>query len=335
MILISCDWGSSSFRLRAVNEDTGHVLAERRSALGSSTLLPPGTPPTVRAAEFARRLQEEVTGLDPGGAWTDSPVLVSGMATSAHGWRELPYAQAPVPLDGRGLVTARQTLPGGRRAILISGITDGHDVMRGEECELLGLTRWSGWATAAPDATATVILPGTHCKHVQVAAGQIRRFRTFMTGELYGLLRQHSVLRHSLPPVTDPPPSATDLTAVREGALCGREAGLSAALFQVRTGTLLRGLSPAAAEAFLNGVLIGAEFAVTPSAAGAMVLSAGVRGSALYAEVLRALGVADRLTLVPPDVSARLSAAGHAVVWQSLTAGYPGPADQAQAKETP
>jgi len=334
MVLLSCDWGSSSFRLRAVEQASGQVLAERCSARGSSTLLPPGTPAAVRAAEFARCLQEELMALDPQGAWAASPVVVSGMATSAHGWQELPYAQAPVSLAGRGLVTARQTLPDGRPVVLVSGITDGRDVMRGEECELLGLSRWSGWAAAAPEGTATVILPGTHCKHVQVDAGSVCQFRTFMTGELYGLLRHHSVLRHSLPP-EGVPSAAPDLAAVREGALGVRAVGLSAALFQVRTGTLLRGLSPASADAFLSGVLIGAEFAGSRALDGHVVLSTGGRTCALYTEVLSALARTARLTVVPPAVAATLSAAGHAVVWQALTAPQAAGTAAVKAKETP
>lgn len=319
MVFLSCDWGSTSYRLRAVDLAGERVLAERAVAAGSSTLLPPGAAAAVRAAEFARRFQEELTALDPAGVWAGCPVVVSGMATSAHGWQELPYARTPVALDGAGLVTARLRLADGRPAILVSGLSDGQDVMRGEECELLGLARWAGWAQAAPGGTAMVVLPGTHCKHVHVEAGRIGGFQTFMTGELYGLLRQHSVLRHSLPPPAEPP-SAVDLGALREGALCGRAAGLSAALFQVRTGTLLRGLSAPAADAFLNGVLIAAEFAAANASAQPVVLSAGPRTSLLYAEVLAALGLAERLTVVPPALAATRSAAGHAVIWQALAA---------------
>ena len=318
MVFFSCDWGSSSFRLRAVDRSTGLVLGERRSTAGSSTLLPPGATAAVRAAEFARRLQEEVLALDPGRTWSTSPVVASGMVTSAHGWLELPYARTPLPLDGTGLVSRRQRLPDGREVVLVSGLTDGQDVMRGEECELLGLARWSDWPAVAPAGRATVILPGTHCKHVQVDAGKVCGFRTYLTGELYDLLRRHSVLRHSLPPL-DAPGGPLDLPALTEGVQCVRRVGLLAALFQVRTGTLLRGLSPAAAEGFLNGVLVGAEFAgCCADPARPLVLSAGERASALYAAGLRALGLGECLHLVPPAVAAALTVSGHAAVLAAL-----------------
>ena len=327
MVIISCDWGSSSFRLRAWDGRGGRVLSERRSALGSSALLPPGTPAAARAAFFAARFEEELSAFDPAGVWRDSPVVISGMATSAHGWRELPYAAAPLALDGAGLVTRRERLPGGREVILVSGLSDGQDVMRGEECELLGLAQWPGWGEALPGGRGTVILPGTHCKHVQIEGGRVCRWRTCMTGELYGLLRQHSVLRHSLPSdgASPPPPAGAaalpDREAVREGARRGREHGLSAALFQIRAQALLHGLAPATADAWLNGILIAAEFTAGQVAEGPLLLSASPRSAWLYETVLDALGLAERLTVVPADCADCLAAAGHAVLWRAGSTG--------------
>ncbi len=311
MLFISCDWGSSSFRLRLVDGKTGRIVGERRSAAGSSTLLPPGASAALRAAEFARCLDAEIAALDPDGAWATCPVVASGMVTSAHGWIELPYAHTPLPLDGSGLTTAVARLPGGREVLLVSGLSDGEDVLRGEECELLGLAGWEGWRAAFPVGRGTVILPGTHCKHVRLHDGQVCGFRTFMTGELYALLRQYSVLRHSLPPAAGAAPSL-DVDALRAGVAVGRDLGLAAALFRVRTAALLHGLAPAAADAFLNGILIGAEFAGFPQAGTPpLLLSAGERTSALYAAVIQSLDLGCTLSVVPPAVAAACSAVGH------------------------
>jgi 2-dehydro-3-deoxygalactonokinase len=329
VVFISCDWGSSAFRLRAVDGATCRVLAERCSGAGSSTILPPGATAGVRADTFARRLEDEVAALDPTGTWAACPVIASGMVTSAHGWLELPYARTPLALDGSALTTAAVRLPGGREVLLVSGLSDGEDVMRGEECELLGLASWEGWRHAVPGGQATVILPGTHCKHVRLEGGQVCGSRTYMTGELYALLRRYSVLRHSLPAAEAAAPPV-DLVALREGAALARELGLAAALFRVRTAALLRGLSPAAADALLNGILIGAEFAnVARDSRRALVLSAGERASALYAAVLTALGLGGRLTVVPPAVAATCSARGH----RAVLAAHAGPPD-ATAPET-
>lgn len=312
MVFLSCDWGSTSLRLRLVERPSGKVLRERRSDRGSSSLVPPGTPAAARAEAFAACLGEEVAalGIEPG--WGPCPVVASGMVTSAHGWVELRYAATPLALDGSGLVTAAVRLPDGRPVTLVSGLTDGTDVMRGEECELLGLTRWPGWPDAAPGGDATVVLPGTHCKHVQVGGGAVCGFRTYMTGELFALLRQHSVLRHSLGSVDRAP--VADPGRLREGALLVRELGLAAALFRVRTAALLRGMDPDNALAYLNGILVGAEFAQGPAPVGRLVLAAGAATSAVYVAVLEALGWGDRLTVVPAAVAACCSAMGHAVM---------------------
>ncbi len=318
MVFLSCDWGSTSLRLRAVEAPGLRILRERRSPRGSSGLLPPGTPAAVRAEAFARCLAEEIEALGLDSSWAGCPVIASGMVTSAHGWLELPYARTPFALDGSGLAMAGAGFVAGHPVTLVSGLTDGADVMRGEECELLGLTRWEGWAAAVPAAgQATVILPGTHCKHVRIAAGQVHAFRTYMTGELYALLRRHSVLRHSLP--GGDPGGAPDPEALRAGALAVREMGLAGALFRVRTGALLGGMGPAAADAFLQGILIGSEFTAGALPQGGLVLAAGEQSSPSYAAVLRSLGWGDRLTVVPPPAVAFSAALGHAVALERLS----------------
>ena len=41
---------------------------------------------------------------------------------------------------------------------------------------------------------ALFCLPGTHSKWVEVEKGRIERFSTYMTGEVYAVLKQHSIL---------------------------------------------------------------------------------------------------------------------------------------------
>ena len=54
------------------------------------------------------------------------------------------------------------------------------DVMRGEETQLLG-----AWQLMPAEC---YVMPGTHCKWVQVQNGVVRQFATAMTGELHHLL---------------------------------------------------------------------------------------------------------------------------------------------------
>ena len=272
--LLSCDWGSTSFRLRAVT-GAGEIRAERRSPHGTSAVGVPGLSVAERDRRFAAVLVAEIAALEEatGEVLAGLPVVVSGMATSAHGWVELPYAVAPLPLDGKGLVTAQRSVCG-HEVTLVSGIRTVRDVMRGEECELLGLLRSQ---PAYGKGAVLVLLPGTHAKHVRLHDGRLVDFRTAMSGELFGLLKEHSVLRHSFVVTKQGLASADSfLAGLREVA----SGGLVAALFQVRVRTLLAGASAADSAAFLDGLLLGDELRGLDLAPGQRVLvgATGTRG---------------------------------------------------------
>lgn len=80
-----------------------------------------------------------------------------------------------------------------------------------------------------------------------------------MTGELFALLAQHSVLRHSVGG------AAFDMEAFDQAVSDGlsRPEDLAAQLFRLRAGSLVADLEPAPARARLSGLLIGAELAAT------------------------------------------------------------------------
>jgi len=251
--LISCDWGSTSFRLRVVTA-AGRRLAERKSAQGTSAVSEPGLSAEEREVRFSRVLAGELAEL--GDAYAALPVVVSGMATSAHGWVELPYAMAPLPLDGSGLVTAQREVAG-HSVTLVSGVRTAHDVMRGEECELLGLLR------SRPELAqenVLVLLPGTHAKHVCLSEGLLQGFSTAMTGELFALLKEHSVLRYSFVDSDDDSAPEHDADEVFcMGLRDGLQGSLLAALFQVRAKSLLDGAGASECTDYLNGALLGDE----------------------------------------------------------------------------
>jgi 2-dehydro-3-deoxygalactonokinase len=304
--LISCDWGSTSFRLRLATAE-GDVLEERKSDRGTSTVSEPGLSAKEREARFAGVLAEELATFANGREAL--PVVVSGMATSAHGWVELPYAEAPLPLDGTGLVTARRQVAG-HPVILVSGIRTDRDVMRGEECELLGLLR------SRPEfaqGEAVVLLPGTHAKHVYLSDGLLCEFRTAMTGELFGLLKEHSVLRYSF--VGEETATTDETTAFLEGVREVSASGLSSALFQVRARSLLSGASPADSAAFLNGLLLGDELRGAELLGGQRILvcASGTRGEQ-YRQALAELCPEALLKSLDDEELDRLVVFGHLAV---------------------
>ena len=129
------------------------------------------------------------------------------------------------------------------------------DVMRGEETQIAGILAEN------PGFDGVICLPGTHTKWVHAAAEEIVGFRTFMTGELYALLSEHSILKHGLTPRTarDGWDRDTFLEAVDDMMACPRS--LAADLFSLRAAALLHDLPPATARARLSGLLVGSELA--------------------------------------------------------------------------
>jgi len=288
LTFLSCDWGTSQFRLRLVVGT--RVTREVVSARGVATLAnAPDRPPA-----FRRVLRSAIRQLGP--AAHGLPVVISGMAASSIGWRELPYAQLPFALDGQNVV-ADIVAPG---VVLLSGVRSATDVMRGEETELIGLARVHALARA------TVILPGTHSKHVQVAQGHVVDFQTFLTGELYAVLSNQSVLRHSVDGPVD-----VSRPAFAAGVHAAATLPLTAGLFQVRARQLLQAAPAGDGAAFLSGLLIGAEWQAVP-ARQPVVLCAGPAVARLYVAAARHLGFGSRVKVVKPATVKMLATLGQA-----------------------
>lgn len=275
--LIGLDWGST--RLRAFLLDAGGaVLATRQSEQGASTLSDEAGFEQAFAAVTAD--------------WPAAPVLACGMVGSQHGWREAPYA--PCPADASAL--AEHALKLNERIALVPGLMhdDGRpDVMRGEETQIVGAL------ALHPELAAQccLVLPGTHAKWARVDAGRVTGFATHMTGELYALLRRHSVLARLMPTDGASPPSSeaflAGIDAAREDGALGHQ------LFAVRTLGLFKRLAPAQLPDYLSGLLIGHEIA-HELAAGAPARLALVGDPVLcerYALALRRFGLNSPLQL--------------------------------------
>ncbi len=290
MNFVSCDWGTTNFRLRLAGLEAG---PEVRTDEGAARLAAAGAD---RAEAFRSVIRR---GLAELGAPPDWPVVISGMASSSIGWRELPYAGLPFALDGSNAVTERVD----GRHLLVSGICGGSEMLRGEETQALGLA-----ALLGPElpANATLVLPGTHSKHLTLGAGAVTAIRTFMTGELFDLLTRHSVLRHSTAPG-----GGLDSVALAEGVAESQRQPLAAALFRVRTRQVLDRCPPAANTSFLSGLLIGAELAALASSSAPLIIAAGGDLCPAYAAAAAVLGMGDRVRAVD---SAPLTTLGQQVL---------------------
>jgi len=319
----SCDWGTTSFRLRRVHAATGEVMDERREASGAKVLFSSCVPGDTAAREkaFANFLRDQLclmAGNDLA-SLDGASVIISGMASSSVGWRELPYAHVPVGLDGSGLTQDSFDLSvGDNRRMhihLVSGVCSEIDMMRGEETEILGLFSDGLHARIAQDGIA--VLPGTHSKHVRLRARQITGFRTYMTGELFDVLSAHSLLRASVQPAEGVPSKTLLEPAAHEAFVAGVRAssvaGLAGSLFQTRVRTVLQKVPPTVNRWFLSGLLIGSELvdliAQEPDVPVLLAAADPLHGA--YRAAFEILGVGDKLSLVPPEEMSLASVRGH------------------------
>jgi 2-dehydro-3-deoxygalactonokinase len=236
---IAVDWGTSNVRAWGIGAD-GTPLFERSAPEGMGKISREDYPGVL-----ARLLGDD----------GDADVLVCGMAGAKTGWREAGYLEAPTPLDD---LAARSVVPEetrGANVRILPGISQrapGEDVMRGEETQLLGLTK------LRPGFSGTVVLPGTHSKWVRLADGRLERFESAMTGELFEVLSTHSVLRLTTANAADGPDREAGLLVGIDAGVAAPER-LTSLVFRTRAASLLSAKSADWCAGYLSGVLIGAE----------------------------------------------------------------------------
>lgn len=283
---VAVDWGTTRFRLWVL-DGSGRVLAERRSGEGLAV---------AGAAGFEAVLEAHLAAL---GLPEDLPVMLCGMVGSRGGWVEAAYLQTPIHLDY--LVARTTPVPGARRPVrILPGIAqrDIHepDVLRGEETQLLALSE------VGPDS-GLACLPGTHSKWVRLAQGRVQGFATFMTGELFQLLRSQSVLAPALEGAGAVAPDSAGFQAGVEAALQA-PALVGHSLFALRAAWLLEGGPAEERLARLSGLLIGLELAGAAERYGRLaevVLIAAEPAAGLYARALQLAGVARVIRLDAED----------------------------------
>lgn len=238
---IAVDWGTSSLRAWAMNAD-GQDLETASSDQGMGQLLPSEFE-SVLCALIAPWLADNI----------QTNVIACGMVGARQGWVEAPYE--PAPCKPLSTMTKAPTNDSRLNVQIIAGVSQAQpaDVMRGEETQIAGFQKLN------PNWDGVICLPGTHTKWVQMSAGEIVSFQTFMTGEIFALLSTASVLRHSVS--SDAWDQPTFDQAVDEAM--SRPEAIAARLFGLRAGSLLNNLPAKIAKSRLSGLLIGAELAAS------------------------------------------------------------------------
>ena len=291
------DWGTSSFRGWLMSAD-GAALAESRGGEGMLHC--------AGGAGFAPVLRDHLGRLDTP---AETPVLICGMAGARQGWVEAPYLTVPTRLDALHEGAIRIDAPGDIRILpgIAQARADRPDVMRGEETQLLGVTE--------PGFTGLVCIPGTHSKWIRIEAGVIVEFSTYMTGELFSVIAQHSILTHAIEGSAAP----ADSEAFRAGlsTALAEPTALTASLFRLRAAQLLGFEQRADGAARLSGVLIGTELADVARRDGTVrsvrLIAAGALGQ-LYEAALNAQGL-DVTTVDAEQASRRGLAKAALKIW--------------------
>ncbi|MFL6722118.1 MAG: 2-dehydro-3-deoxygalactonokinase [Sphingomonas sp.] len=263
---IAVDWGTTNRRAYRLDE-SGGCADEFEDDKGVLSVAAGGFPAAV--AEIRDRLG-------------DLPLLLAGMVGSNRGWKEAPYVPCLAGLDD---LAGALAWAGEREAIVpgVSYVGNGRaDVMRGEEVQLLG-----GVAAGLVDPMSLVCHPGTHNKWATLRHGKIIEFRTVMTGELFSLLKEHSILSDLLQDEVKPN------DAFREAALHAiSNESLPADLFAVRARVLLGQAKKEDASSSTSGLLIGSDVRIGLSVpTGAQITVIGrPELTQLYAAAIAAAG---------------------------------------------
>ncbi len=245
---ISCDWGTTSFRLRLIqipSLEVLYTLEDVELGFGNTS-----SNQSLYPQQFESHISKllEISGLNK-----IPEIILSGMASSSIGIKNLPYGKLPLALDDIKIpyeVLSDQYLS----AYLISGLATEEDVMRGEEVQVLGAVQ----KMPVSEKDYLVILPGTHSKHVHISKRMVQDFKTYLTGELFFLLQTYSILRHSVKRektnLQEPAIHSAFVTGVQKSS-----SSLLHEVFSIRARQILQQTDPATNYAFLSGLLIGSE----------------------------------------------------------------------------
>ncbi|WP_373502046.1 2-dehydro-3-deoxygalactonokinase [Aestuariivirga sp.] len=235
---IALDWGTTSFRAYKVGVD----------GVVRDTISAPHGILSVTDGDFESALESHI------GAWeTSLPVMAAGMITSRQGWIELPYLPCPASAADLAKALHRHETKSGRNIAFATGLSyrapNGMpDVMRSEEVQVFG---------SLDLGINHFVTPGTHSKWITTKGDQLVRYSTYVTGEVYAALKNHTILGRLMKDGPD------DEEAFAMGVRAALEdpAGFLHRIFSARSLGLFGELAPEAIASYLSGQVIGTEVA--------------------------------------------------------------------------
>ena len=238
---VAVDWGSSNLRVWAL--DRRHKILDSFSSNDGMLSLETGDFEPLLLKQISNWVANDV----------NIPVLCCGMVGAKQGWMEAPYATVPYNLmqetDSVKVICSDNRLD----VRILGGLKQNNpaDVMRGEETQI------RGFLSDFADFDGIVCLPGTHTKWVHVSAGEVVSFRTFISGELFALMSEYSVLKHSVNSVGW---SDQEFKSAVSESISNPQKIFSH-FFNLRADDLLNNVAKPVLRSKLSGYIIGAELA--------------------------------------------------------------------------
>lgn len=243
---VGVDWGTSRMRAMLIEEE-GQAPDRDHVVYGDGI------------AKLDRPIADVLlSAIEP---WTDKhgklDIVMAGMVGSNIGWRETRYLPCPASLADLTDQAERFEQCGHRMAILpgvrCTNPMGQPDLMRGEELQMLG---WLAANAGVSQADRLYCLPGTHTKWCRMDGGRLEYFNTSLTGELFAMLKEHSILVPK-DDVIFAKPFEKDTFLKGVDVILDQPSALLHSLFSTRTRKLVQGEAAGDGPSYLSGLLIG------------------------------------------------------------------------------
>lgn len=324
--ILCCDWGTTSFRLRLTNLKAD-VIADTHSEKGilvhhNHWLSQKDDNPERRFDYYLQYIQSQIGeirhNLDIDIATL--PLVISGMAISSIGMMNMPYENLPCSVAATtGFEWRLQQ--NGAPIILVTGVCSSDDLMRGEETQIIGLYHTPELNNVLPNS-GIFVLPGTHSKHVSINDKAIISIKTFITGELFHILRSNGTLAKSIEFIhEDRNINPENQLAFIKGIHESKNGSLLNNLFQVRVNDILNKLNKEQNFYYLSGLLIGSEFDYLKkepilSPTNKLVVCCSQSFISYYTTVLKELELLDSVIFIPPALFDKATVVGQITVYK-------------------
>ena len=233
---VALDWGTSNFRAYLMENN---IVIDQVSTQEGMKF--------VDQKEFENTLVKNITPWKK--KFDINIVIASGMVGAKQGWVEVPYINSPC--DIRNLNFKTLNILDDINIHILSGVCQSNpsDVMRGEETQI------AGFLLNNIEFNGSICLPGTHSKWVNLKSFNIQEFTTYLTGELYEIVKKYSILKHSLNTTR----LENEIVKSAANLIIENPSLISNKLFEIRAENLLKNSNQTSNNSKLVGYLLGIE----------------------------------------------------------------------------